>query len=110
MPEERLELIEEMRKKNPEDSFLAYAAALEYNKLGEKNEAISIIEALLKRDPQYLSAYYQLGRIYEETDQHKKAVSVYKEGKEIARKRHDQKAIGELSEALMLLDEEEGNW
>ena len=107
---DRLELIEEMRKKNPEDSFLAYAAALEYQKRGEKERAVSIIETLLNRDPEYLGAYYQLGKLYEEKGEIDKAKQTYKSGKLKAREKQDPKTIGELTEALMLLDEDADNW
>ncbi len=107
---DRLELIEEMRKKNPNDSFLAYAAALEYQKKGKNTRAISIIEELLKRDPEYLGAYYQLGKLYEEEGDLDKAKKTYKNGKLKAREKQDAKTIGELTEALMFLDEDEDNW
>ena len=45
----RLELIEEMLHKNPKDSFLNYAAALEYNKRGEDNKAVELLERIIKK-------------------------------------------------------------
>lgn len=102
----RLEMIENMLKKNPNDSFLNYAAALEHQKNGNLQQASEIIERLLAHDPDYLGAYYQLGKIYEELNQTEQAISTYRKGKAIARKQNDQKTIGELSEALMFLDEE----
>jgi hypothetical protein len=40
----------------------------------------------------------------EERNKVEEAVEVYKAGKSVARKQNDMKTLGELSEALMLLD------
>ena len=40
----------------------------------------------------------------------KKAINVYKSGKVIAKKQNDMKTIGELTEALMILDADEDDW
>lgn len=102
----RLEMIEEMLRKNPKDNFLNYAAALEYQKKGDKGKAIGLIEQIIERDKNYLGAYYQLGQMYEELGRIDEAIQLYRDGKVIAKKQNDMKTIGELTEALMLLDEE----
>ena len=61
MAHDRLKLIKEMLETNPEDSFLKYAAALEYEKEGDRKSAIAIIEDLLSKDANYLGGYYKLG-------------------------------------------------
>ena len=43
MTNERLKLIKEMLETNPDDSFLKYAAALEYEKDGNRKQAIATI-------------------------------------------------------------------
>jgi len=110
MSADRLDLIEEMLRKDPSDVFLSYAAALEYIKRGNIDRGIQTLELILQRNPSYLAAYYQLGKLYEENNEIKKAVNTYKKGKEIAREQNDAKALGELTEALMLLDEDESDW
>jgi len=108
MEQDRIKLIEEMLETNPEDSFLNYAAALEYYKAGDAKRSIEVIEALLERDPDYLGAYYKLGKIYEELNDTETAISTYKKGKKIAIERKDLKTHGELTEALMILGADEG--
>ena len=110
MDQRRLDLIQEMLEKNPGDSFLNYAAALEYHKEGQPKKAIEVIESLLQRDENYLGAYYKLGKLYEEMGEVDKAITTYRKGKEIAKKTNDAKTTGELVEALMILDEDEGDW
>lgn len=97
-------MIENMLTTNPQDSFLQYAAALEYQKNGDINNAIKIIQKIIKNDPDYLASYYQLGQMLEEKGKVEEAISVYRNGRSVAKKQSDMKTLGELSEALMLLD------
>jgi tetratricopeptide (TPR) repeat protein len=108
--EERLKLIEDMLEKNPKDSFLNYAASLEYHKYGKSKKAISILEKLISFDPKYLGAYYQLGKYYEELNQVKKAIEVYKKGRLVAKECKDEKTHSELTEALLILDDTWEEW
>ena len=110
MSDTRLELIENMLRKSPKDSFLNYAAALEHKKHGNNERALELMELLVRHDPDYLGVYYQLGKFYEELNEIKKAMQTYTAGKEVARKQNDQKTIGELTEALMFLDEDADNY
>ncbi len=103
---DRLELVENMLKKNPKDVFLNYAAALEYLKRDKRNKAKETFKQVLKLDETYVGAYYQLGKIFEEEDNLKKAIKIYQKGRQIAEKQKDQKSFGELTEALMILDED----
>ncbi len=107
MNKERLALIREMLEQSPEDAFLQYAAALEYHKAGDAENAIRQLEELLRTQPDYLAAYYQLGKLYEEKGQAHIAIRHYKQGKIIALQQNDKKTLGELNEALMMLDAEE---
>lgn len=102
--QDRLKMIENMLETNPKDSFLNYAAALEHQKNGDLTGAIKIIQKIIKTDPDYLGSYYQLGKLLEEKGKITDAISVYKAGKSVAKKQSDMKTLGEISEALMLLD------
>ena len=101
----RLEQIREMLKDEPNDSFLNYALALEHAKAGNIEMAIELIETLLIQDQNYLGAYYQLGSYYQEIQQNQKAIATYKKGIIIAQQQQNKKALGELNEALMSLEE-----
>lgn len=95
-----------MLKTDPKDSFLTYALALEYEKEGNIAKAISTIEELMSDDPDYLGAYYKLGQLYEGKDNLEKARKIYKVGIKLADQQKDNKAKGELEEALWLIEEE----
>ncbi|MGZ4048904.1 MAG: tetratricopeptide repeat protein [Bacteroidia bacterium] len=94
-----------MLKTEPNDSFLNYALALEYAKVNNLKKAVELIEELLVRDENYLGAYYQLGKYYELLEQKQKAISVYNKGIAIAQKQKNNKAQGELNEALWMLED-----
>lgn len=95
----------EMLKTEPEDSFLNYALALEYAKSNDLQKAIELIENVLTKDENYLGAYYQLGKYYELINATEKAIATYTKGVATAKKQNNRKAQGELSEALMMLEE-----
>lgn len=104
MVQDRLKMIETMLETNPKDSFLHYAAALEHHKNGDIAQAIKILKSIVKNDPSYLASYYQLGKFLEEKGKNQEAIEFYLAGKDVAKKQSDMKTLGELSEALMLLD------
>lgn len=106
MKQDRLKMIEDMLSKNPTDTFLNYAAALECKKFGKTERALKLLEKVRKLDTKYLAVYFQLGKLYEEKDEIKKAITIYKEGINIAKEQDDYKTEGELSEALLMLDED----
>ena len=101
----RIDEIKKMLKTDKQDSFLTYALALEHEKVGENKEAISIIEGLIKTDPNYLGAYYKLGALYEGKNKMEKAMGIYRTGIKLANEKNDNKAKGELEEALWLIED-----
>ena len=107
MSQTRLELIMEMLEKDPNDPFLLYAVALEYKKTGNFVVATKQLENLLKSHPKYLGTYYLLGKLYEESEEIAKAIKIYKAGKIIATSNGDHKILGELNEALLLLEDDD---
>lgn len=103
-------MIAEMLQRNPDDSFLRYAYALEHEKNGDLVKAIEIIAALLERDSEYLGAYYKLGKLHEAQGNLEEAITVYKRGRKLAISKKDAKTQGELTEALMILDADDDIW
>lgn len=101
----RIDQLLEMLKTEPNDSFLNYVLAMEYAKLNDVKKAINLIEEILLRDENYLGAYYQLGKYYEEIQEIQKAIAIYNKGVSIAQSQKNNKAVGELNEALWMLEE-----
>jgi len=103
----RIDEIKKMLKTDTNDSFLTYALALEYEKAEDRKNAIDIIEKLIQTDPNYLGAYYKLGSLYESQNKFEKAITIYRTGIKLATEKNDNKAKGELEEALWLIEDEQ---
>lgn len=104
MSNTRLDQILKMLETHPNDPFLLYASALEYEKLEQFERAIAILERLIIDQPDYLPTYFKTGQLHELVANTERSIELYKEGKRLARIQKDYKTEGELSEALMLLD------
>ena len=59
--------------------------------------AISILNTLREKDPEYVGLYYHLGQLYEEMDEGEQALKVYEEGIAIAKNLKDFHALSELN-------------
>lgn len=101
----RLEQLKALLAEDPTDAFLQYGIAMEYAKLGQRNVAIEQVKELLSTQPDYLGAYYQLGKWLEEEQQTEEAILVYKKGMEIAKQQQKRKAENELREALQQVED-----
>ncbi len=104
---DRKQMILEMLAQTPNDPFLQYAYALEIHKTNGAKAAIDLIETLLKSQTDYLGAYYQLGKFYEETQELVQAKNTYQKGMELAKELNEQKTYRELKEALFILSDED---
>ncbi|MBX7108112.1 MAG: hypothetical protein K1X61_05630 [Chitinophagales bacterium] len=106
MNESRISQLLKFLSANPKDSFVKFALALEYGKLGDEEQMLSYFREILADDPDYSGTYYHLGKLYERRNELATAGQIYREGiKRTAGK--EQKAHQELQEALhQLLDED----
>lgn len=101
----RLQQLLQMLSAEPGDEFLQYAIAVEYFAAGEFTKAVEALEKLLQQNPQYLAAYYQLGKCHEAQNNTEKAKTTYAVGIEVAQKQGKAKTLNELREALFLLED-----
>lgn len=100
----RIEMLKAYLADDPSDPFLHYALALEYIPLSRNAEAIVVLEDLLKNSPDYLAAYYQLGKLYEKQLRNEEALKTYSNGIAIAKSQKDLHTLSELQGAIDLLD------
>jgi len=96
----RMKKLYEYLEKDPNDSFSRYAIALELLKSGKTAEAVSYFEELIKRDPDYIGTYYQLGKIYISAGETAKAEKIFRDGISISTKSGNTHAKSELMTAL----------
>lgn len=96
-----------MLQASPSDAFLLFATAKEYEKMGDKPQALAFYERLQTSDPNYTGLYYHLGKLHEQLEQPEQAIQAYKTGIEVCRKAGDRHAMSELAAALLNLEDPE---
>jgi tetratricopeptide (TPR) repeat protein len=99
----RREMLEEFVAADPNDSFSRYALALELEKERRAEEAIAQLEEVIRRDEQYVAAYYHLGRMLAKAGREDDALAIYRRGLDAASKAGDQKTHSEIQQAIELL-------
>lgn len=100
----RKEMLEEFVTADPNDSFSRYALALELEKGNSRLEAAAELREVIARDPDYVAAYYHLGRILSFLGEIEESRAVYERGLDVAVAAKDQRAQSEIQEALDMLD------
>ncbi len=107
MNNDRLQRLLQFLESSPNDSFLTFAVAKEYESAGDDERALSYYGRLLEQDPAYVGVYYHLGKLYERREQFGSALRIYERGMEAAKKAGDRHALSELAGARLALEEEE---
>jgi tetratricopeptide (TPR) repeat protein len=101
----RKELIFDMLLKEPNDVFLNYALAMEHLSANELKEAENQFKKVLAINDSYLPCFYQLGQVNEKMGNNDIALIFYKQGVELAKSQTNLKALGELNEAIWMLED-----
>ena len=102
----RKDMLLSMLAREPEDVFFNYALALEYVSENKFSDAEEQFFKTIKINSEYLPCYYQLAQTLEKLNKKNEAIEYYKKGLELAKKQKNQKAIGEINEALGMLNDE----
>ena len=104
---ERIKKLLEYLKEDPDDPFLLYALALEYQK-SDNLQAKKYFDQLLHDHPDYLGTYYQAGHFYEKSGKKDKALKIFEKGMAKAEAQNNHHILRELQEAYnnLLFDEE----
>lgn len=97
----RLLQLLEMLESSPDEPFLLFAIAKEYESAGDEQQALAFYLRLMATDPNYVGLYYHLGKLYESLDDPEKAAETYRAGIERCNMTGDQHALSELQGALL---------
>lgn len=100
---DRLKQLQSFLEASPEDSFILFAIAKEYEKLKDQEAALQQYLKLRELDPEYVGLYYHLGKLYEQQAAEAQAVEAYEAGMVVAKKQGDQHALSELAGAKLNL-------
>jgi hypothetical protein len=93
-------MLEKLVASEKADSFARYALALEYRTLARFDDALGAFGELRARDPEYLPQYLMAGQMLIEQARPAEATEWLEQGRELARRKGDQKALGEIEAAL----------
>ncbi|HMO16165.1 MAG TPA: hypothetical protein PKD64_18755 [Pirellulaceae bacterium] len=97
--------IEEMLKAQPHDVFLRYALALELDKAGEHDAALTLFKELMASPDNYVPAYFMAGQMLTRLGRAIEAGEILRAGIEQANKQGDQHAANEMSGFLTMIEE-----
>lgn len=100
----RKEQLLQMLKDDPQNSFLLFALAKEYEGEAEWKDAIKQYTVLMNADPDYVGLYYHLAKAHEEIEQTEDAIAAYDAGIAVATRLSDLHALSELKGARMNLE------
>lgn len=103
----RLEHLTQLLESSPQDAFLLFALAKEYESAGDDQHALAFYLRLQETDPSYTGLYYHLGKLWERENDFGNAIATYKQGIEICRQAGDQHSLSELQAALFNFEDPE---
>jgi tetratricopeptide (TPR) repeat protein len=104
MGSDRLFQLMELQQETPNDPFLLFAIAKEYEGLKDDQEALHYYQQVLDQDPNYVGVFYHLAKLYERQNAFLEAMDVYTQGISVAQKLNDQHALAELKNAKINLE------
>ncbi|NJK83974.1 MAG: tetratricopeptide repeat-containing protein [Saprospiraceae bacterium] len=105
MISERLKKLFVFLEDSPNDPFLLFAIAKEYEALNEPAASLKHYELLVNEHEDYVGTYYHLGKFYEKLNQLDKALDTYRQGMTVAKQQGDKHAWSELAAAKMELED-----
>ena len=106
MNSNRLNQLMSFFEASPNDGFIIFAVAKEYEKYDDIDNAMKYYLELKQKDPKYVGLYYHLGKLLEKKEQYQEAYDTYVEGMKIAKEAGDNHALGELATAKMIVEED----
>lgn len=107
MESQRLQQLFGFLESMPNDAFLVFAVAKEYEGLENWEKALEYYLQLTEKHTDYVGTYYHLGKLYERLDKIPTAFQTYKTGMQIAKKAGDRHALSELAGAKLELGDDE---
>jgi tetratricopeptide (TPR) repeat protein len=100
----RMQQLQKMLDRTPNDPFLLYGLALEYKKLNDLPKALEYLSKTVQADMGYAYAYFQQGQVHEAMGELAAARKAYLDGIDAAAKKGDAHARSELEGALSMIE------
>ncbi len=99
MQSTRLAKLLEFLESDPNDPFVLYALATEYNTSNDTEKALKFYLELVSDHPDYVGTYYHLGKLYQKLGNTEQALNIYQKGMVAAKNKRDMHAFSELQGA-----------
>ena len=103
MATNRLEILTQMVRQDPSNTFARYGLAMEHSNGGDLAKAVEEFETLLRQDENYAAAYFHGGQALEKLGKIAEARDMYEKGIEAATRKGDAHTRAEIEAALNLL-------
>ncbi len=97
----RMDLLRQYLDESPDDPFLIFALAKEFEKIGDDELALEKYRQLKEEHADYVGTYYHLGKLLVRIDQIGDASKVYRKGINVAKAQNDLHSRSELEGALL---------
>lgn len=97
---DRMATIKRMIETEPEDVFLNFSLAMEYQSAGKVDEAVAQYDRTLALDPHYLAAHLRKGELLMAQNRYDEARQALEAGAAVARETNDAHMLDNLNELI----------
>jgi len=80
----RIEVFKQILESDPENTMVMFGLAKEYEKIGQMQDVIDVLETYLAKADDEGNAYGMLAQAYEKSGMREKARSIYEKGIEVS--------------------------
>lgn len=98
----RIRELEDMLGNNPDDPFLIYALAREYESSHFTMQALLLYETLINEHPDYIATYYHYAKLLHNAGNRNEGIRMIQRGIEKGTLARDSHAVSELKALLLL--------
>lgn len=102
----RIETFKQMLETDPTNTMVLFGLAKEYEKLGQADEVIKLLEEYLAKADDEGNAYGSLAKAYDALGNREKAREIYKKGIEVSLSHGHPTMAGDYKFNLEMLDED----
>lgn len=103
-PSDRMQKLLALLERDPNDTFLLYAIALEHKKANDFPAALQWFDRVIEKDSGYSVAYHQAGLTHESAGDLDAAKAMYRRGIAAATRKGDHHAAEEMQGALSMIE------
>jgi tetratricopeptide (TPR) repeat protein len=102
----RIEVFKQMIESDPTNTMVLFGLAKEYEKLGQANEVIALLEKYLSEAEDEGNAYGALAKAYDQIGEREKAIATYQKGIEVSLAHGHPTMAGDYKFNLDMLNDE----